>query len=86
VTHTEFDAVVLTFPSLLLTQSGSDAVDLIAAATSFSAAFWQVATPRLKVASFSRSDPRLSCGVVHVEARRHQLLSALIKGLLANGP
>ena len=45
VTHTEVDAIALVVRSLLPTLSGLDAVDLIAAATSLSGAFWQMATP-----------------------------------------
>jgi hypothetical protein len=37
-----------------------DSVDLIAAATAMSGAFWQMATPGPEVATLYRSDPRLA--------------------------
>ena len=83
VTHTEVDAIALVVQRLLPTLSGRDAVDLIAAATSLSGAFWQMATPAPEIAALYRSDPRLSHAVFDVEARVQRLLSALIQGLLA---
>jgi AcrR family transcriptional regulator len=83
VTHAELDAIALVVRSLLPTLSGGDAVDLIAAATSLSGAFWQMATPGPEIAALYRSDPRLSHAVVDVEARVQRLLTALIQGLLA---
>ena len=82
VTHTELDAIALVVRSLLPTLSGLDAVDLIAAATSLSGAFWQMATPGPEIAALYRSDPRLSHAVFDVEARVQRLLSALIQGFL----
>jgi AcrR family transcriptional regulator len=82
VTHTELDAIVVAVRSLLPTLSGRDAVDLIAAATSLSGAFWQMATPGPEIAALYRSDPRLSHAVVDVEERVQRLLTALIQGLL----
>ncbi len=82
VTHTELDAIALVVRSLLPTLSGLDAVELIAAATSLSGAFWQMATPGPEIAALYRSDPRLSHAVFDVEARVQRLLSALIQGFL----
>src|SRR5580692_8751992 len=67
VTHTEVDAIALVVRSLLPALSGRDVVDVIAAATSLSGAFWQMATPGPDIAALYRSDPRLSHAVVDVE-------------------
>ena len=83
VTHTELDAIALGVRRLMPALSGRDAVDLIAAATSLSGAFWQMATPGPEIAALYRSDPRLSHAVVDVEARVERMLTALIQGLLA---
>jgi AcrR family transcriptional regulator len=83
VTHAEVDAIVAAVQSLLRTLSVRDAIDLIAAATSLSGAFWQMATPSPEIAALYRSDPRLSHAVVDVEARVQRILTALIQGLLA---
>jgi len=83
VTHTELDAIALVVRRLLPTLSGRDAVDLIAAATSLSGAFWQMATPGPEIAALYRSDPRLFHAVIDVEARVQRLLTALIQGLPA---
>jgi AcrR family transcriptional regulator len=83
VTHTELDAIALVVRRLLPGFSASNAVDLIAAATSLSGAFWQMATPSPEIAALYRSDPRLSHAVIDVEARVERLLTALIRGFLA---
>ena len=82
VTHTQLDAIAIVLRRLQPALSGRDTVDLIAAATSMSGAFWQMATPGPEIAALYRSDPRLSHAVVDVEARVKRLLTALIKGLL----
>ncbi len=82
VTHAEVGAIVQVVLRLLPTLSGRDAVDLIAAATSLSGAFWQMATPGPEIAALYRSDPRFSLAVVDVEARVRRLLTAVIQGLL----
>jgi AcrR family transcriptional regulator len=82
VTHTEVDAIALVVRRLLPTLSGRDAVELIAAATSLSGAFWQMATPGPEIAALYRSDPRLFHVVVDVETRVQRILTALIQGLL----
>jgi AcrR family transcriptional regulator len=82
VTHTELDAIVVSVRSVLPALSGLDVVDVIAAATSLSGAFWQMATPRPEVAALYRNDPRLAYAVFDVEARVQRLLTALIQGLL----
>jgi AcrR family transcriptional regulator len=81
VTHAELDAIAVVVCSLLPTLSEPDAIDLVAAATSLSGAFWQMATPGPEIAALYRSDPRLSHAVVDVEARVQRLLTALIQGL-----
>jgi AcrR family transcriptional regulator len=82
VTHAELDAIGVTVRSLLPALSGRDAVDLVAAATSLSGAFWQMATPGPEVAALYRSDPRLAHAVVDVEPRVQRILTALIQGML----
>src|ERR1700685_2422104 len=77
VTHGEIDAIVVAVQRLLPVLSGRDVVDLIAAATSLSGAFWQMATPGPEIAALYRSDPRLSHAVVDVEARVQRILTAL---------
>ncbi len=44
VTHAVIDAIVVSVRNLLPTLSGRDVVDVIAAATSLSGAFWPMAT------------------------------------------
>jgi AcrR family transcriptional regulator len=84
VTHGEVDAIVVAVQRLLPTLSVRDAVDVIAAATSLSGAFWQMATPGPEIAALYRSDPRLAHAVVDVEARVQRILTALIRGLLTS--
>ena len=83
VTHSELDAIAIVVRRLLPPLSEPDAVDLIAAATSLSGAFWQMATPGPEIAALYRSDLRLSHAVIDVEARVRRLLTALIHGLMA---
>jgi AcrR family transcriptional regulator len=83
VTHAEVDAIVIAVRGLLPTLSERDAVDLVAAATSLSGAFWQMATPGPEIAALYRSDPRLFHAVVDVEARVQRILTALTRGQLA---
>ena len=82
VVHSELDVIAVVVRRLLPALSGPDAVDLVAAATSLSGAFWQMATPGPEIAALYRSDPRLSHAVVDVEARVQRLLAAVIEGLL----
>jgi AcrR family transcriptional regulator len=82
VTLTEVDAIVAVVQRLRPELTELDAVDLIAAATSLSGAFWQMATPGPEIAALYRSDPRLSHAVVDVERRVQRLLTALLQGML----
>jgi AcrR family transcriptional regulator len=81
--HAELDAIVVAVQRLLPVLTESDAIDLIATATSLSGAFWQMATPGQEIAALYRTDPRLGHAVVNVELRLRRILTALIKGLLA---
>ena len=81
--HAEFDAIVVALQKLLPVLAESDAIDLVATATSLSGAFWQMATPGPEVAALFRTDPRLAHAVVDVEQRVRRILTALIRGLLA---
>jgi AcrR family transcriptional regulator len=56
------------------------AIDLIAAATSLSGAYWQMATPGAEVERLYRSDPRLAHAVVDVEPRVARTLTAMLEG------
>ena len=81
--HAELDAIVAAVQRHLPALMESDAIDLIATATSLSGAFWQMATPGPEIADLYRTDPRLGHAVVDVEPRLQRILTALIKGLLA---
>jgi AcrR family transcriptional regulator len=56
---------------------------IVAAATSMSGAFWQMATPGPELETLYRSDPRLAHAVVEVEPRVTRLLEAMLRGTLA---
>jgi AcrR family transcriptional regulator len=81
--HAELDRIVAAVQTLLPAMVDSDAVDLIATATSLSGAFWQMATPGAEIAALYRSDPQLHHAVVDVEVRVCRILTALINGLLS---
>jgi AcrR family transcriptional regulator len=83
VTLTEVEAIVAVLRRRLPVLTEGDGVDLIAAATSLSGAFWQMATPGPEVAALYRSDPRLAHAVVEVEPRVRRLLTAALAGMLA---
>lgn len=80
--HAELDAIVIALQKLLPVLAESDAIDLIATATSLSGAFWQMATPGPEIANLYRTDPRLGHAVVDVELRVRRILEAFIRGLL----
>jgi AcrR family transcriptional regulator len=83
VTLAEVDAIVTAVRRLLPALTELDGVDLIAAATAMSGAFWQMATPGPEVAALYRSDPRLAHAVVDVEPRVTRVLQAMLTGILA---
>jgi len=83
VTLAEVDAIVTAVRHLLPALTERDGVDLIAAATAMSGAFWQMATPGPEAAALYRSDPRLAHAVVDVEPRVTRLLQAMLRGMLA---
>jgi AcrR family transcriptional regulator len=83
VTLAEVEAIVAVVRRLLPGLSERDGVDLIAAATAMSGAFWQMATPGPEVAALYRSDPRLAHAVVDVEPRVARLLAAMLAGMRA---
>jgi AcrR family transcriptional regulator len=83
VTLAEVDAIAAVVQRLLPGLTERDSVDLIAAATAMSGAFWQMATPGPEVATLYRSDPRLAHAVVDVEPRVARLLEAMLEGMLA---
>ena len=83
VTLAEVEAIVAVVRRLLSGLSERDGVDLIAAATAMSGAFWQMATPGAEVAALYRSDPRLAHAVVDVEPRVARLLEAMLAGMHA---
>ena len=82
VTLDEVGAIVTVLRQLLPALTEGDGVDVIAAATSLSGAFWQMATPGPEVAALYRSDPRLAHAVVEVESRVRRLLTAMLEGIL----
>jgi hypothetical protein len=82
VTLAEVGVIVAVVRRLLPGLTERNSVDLIAAATAMSGAFWQMATPGPKVAALYRSDPRLERAVVEVEPRLARLLEAMLDGML----
>jgi Tetracyclin repressor-like, C-terminal domain len=82
VTLAEVGVIVAVVRRLLPGLTERNSVDLIAAATAMSGAFWQMATPGPKVAALYRSDPRLERAVVEVEPRVARLLEAMLDGML----
>lgn len=82
-TLTEVEAIVTATRRLLPTLTEDDGVDLVAAATSMSGAFWQMATPGPEIAALYRSEPGLAHAVVDVESRVARILSAMLTGILA---
>jgi AcrR family transcriptional regulator len=83
VTLTEVTAIVTAVRRVLPGLTERDGVDLVAAATSMSGAFWQMATPGPELETLYRSDPRLAHAVVEVEPRVTRLLEAMLRGTLA---
>jgi AcrR family transcriptional regulator len=82
VTLAEVEAIVAAVRRLLPGLTERDSVDLIAAATAMSGAFWQMATPGPEVAALYRSDPRFAHAVVDVEPRVTRSLTAMLEGML----
>jgi AcrR family transcriptional regulator len=64
----------------LLGLDETQAVDVIATATSLAGALWQMATPGPHIQALYRSDPRLAHAVVEVEPRLQRVLGALLRG------
>jgi hypothetical protein len=83
VTLAEVEAIAAVVRRLLPALSERDGVDLIAAATAMSGAFWQMATPGPEIAALYRSDPRLAHAVVDLEPRVARLLAAMLAGMRA---
>jgi AcrR family transcriptional regulator len=83
VTLEEVTAIVESVRGVLPALDTTDAVDVIATATSLAGAFWQMATPGPEVQALYRSDPRLAHAVVNVEPRLVRILTAQMTGLLA---
>ena len=91
-THNEVDAIVEVMRRLLPGLTRRDCIDIIAAATSLSGAFWQMANPGPEVAALYRSDPRmvpfpmldwrLRPAVFEIEPLVRRVLTAMLKGLL----
>ncbi|MCU1412920.1 MAG: TetR family transcriptional regulator [Microbacteriaceae bacterium] len=81
VTLQEVTAIGASLRRLLPTLSEGDTVDVIAAATSLSGAFFQMATPGPAIEALYRSDPRLAHAIVDVEPRVERILAALITSL-----
>jgi AcrR family transcriptional regulator len=83
VTHHEVDAIVEVMRRLLPGLTERDCIDVIATATSLSGAFWQMANPAPEVAVLYRSDPRMTHAVFEIEPRVRRVLTAMLKGTLA---
>ncbi len=86
VTVAEVDAIVAAVCLLLPRLTERDGVDIVAAATALSGAFWQMATPGPELTAVYRGDPRLAHAIVDVEPRVERLLTAMIAGLVDGHP
>ena len=64
--------------------TSEQAIDLIAAATALSGAYWQMATPGPAIARLYRTDPRLVHAVVDVQGRVSRTLTAMIEGFFTS--
>jgi AcrR family transcriptional regulator len=82
VTHQEVDAIVEVMRRLLPDLTEQDCIDVIAAATSLSGAFWQMGNPPPEVAALYRSDPRMAHALFEIEPRVRRTLTAMLKGTL----
>ena len=82
VTHNEVDAIVDVLRRIMPGLTERDCIDIIAAATSLSGAFWQMANPAPEVAALYRSDSRMTHAVFEVEPRVRRVLTAMLKGTL----
>jgi AcrR family transcriptional regulator len=82
VTRHEVDAIVEVMLRLLPGLTEQDCIDVIAAATSLSGAFWQMGNPPPEVAALYRSDPRMSHALFEIEPRVRRTLTAMLKGTL----
>jgi AcrR family transcriptional regulator len=59
-----------------------DSIDVIAATTALSGAYWQMATPRPEIQALYRSDPRLAHAIVDVEPRVARTVAAMLEGII----
>jgi AcrR family transcriptional regulator len=92
VTHNEVDAIVEVMRRRLPVLTQQDCIDVIAAATAVSGAFWQMANPGPEVAALYRSDAgmvpfpmldaRLHNAVFEIEPLIRRVLTAMLKGML----
>ena len=92
VTHNEVDAIVEVMRRLRPGLTQRDCIDIVAAATSLSGAFWQMANPGPEVAALYRSDAsmtpfpmldgRLHHAVFEIEPLVRRILTAMLKGML----
>ena len=76
------DAIVDVLRRIMPGLTERDCIDIIAAATSLSGAFWQMANPAPEVAALYRSDSRMTHAVFEVEPRVRRVLTAMLKGTL----
>jgi AcrR family transcriptional regulator len=94
VTHNEVDAIVEVMRRLLPGLTERDCIDVIAAATAMSGAFWQMANPGPEVLALYDSDPRMAPfpmldarlhhTVFEIEPLVRRVLTAMLKGLLGD--
>ncbi|MGW5095489.1 TetR family transcriptional regulator [Streptomyces nodosus] len=64
----------------LFALGSTEAVEVVAVATSMAGALWQMAAPRSGLQEFYRSDPQLAHAIVDVPPRLTSVLTALITG------
>jgi len=86
VTLAEVDAIAGALRLLLPRLTARDGVDIVAAATALSGAFWQMATPGPELTAVYQGDPRLAHAIVDFQTRVERLLTVMIAGLLDGCP
>lgn len=64
--------------------SDEAARDLVAVAISLAGTFWQISTPPPEIAALYRSDPRLGHALIEFEPRLSRILTAYLRGTLAD--
>lgn len=86
VTLEEVAAISEVLRRILPRLTSEQAIDVIAASTALSGAYWQMATPGPAIEDLYRTDPRLVHAVVDVQGRVSRTLKAMLEGFSAINP